>query len=137
MLFRSVLPTFPGSPNGMRSYYSAPEVVFETTLTSEVDLEAGSSPEPNLESGKEKSYILSDIETTDSPPYSDKIGIPPTVIAAARVNPKDRLHKVERLSVDPRTGEPTNVLVRVKDTNSKKGETVLMVDDFLKLVNKS
>ena len=132
-----VLPTFPGSPNGIRSYLSAPEIAFETVLTSDVNLEAGRSPEPNLDSGKEKSYILSDIETTDSPPYSDQVGIPPEVTAVAKVDTKDRLHKIERLSVDPRTGEPTNVLVRVKDANSKKGETVIMVDDFLKLVNKS
>ena len=132
-----VLPNFTGSPNGMRSYVSAPQISFEASLIgADYKIEESPLPEPNIESGTEESFILSDLETADSPAYPKQIGIPGSTDAAARVDPKNPRYSVQRLAIDPRTGEPTNTFVRVIDSNSKKGETVIMIDDFLNLNNK-
>jgi len=132
-----VLPNFTGSPNGMRSYVSAPQISFEASLIgADYKIEESPLPEPNIESGTEESFILSDLETADSPAYPKQIGIPGSIDAAARVDPKNPRYSVQRLAIDPRTGEPTNTFVRVVDSNSKKGETVIMIDDFLNLNNK-
>ena len=133
-----VLPNFSGSPNGMRSYISAPQISFETSVIGAgYEIEESPLPEPNIESGTEESFILSDIETSDSPAYPKQIGISGATVSAARVNPKDPRYSVQRLSIDPRTGQPTNTFIRVIDSNSKKGETVIMIDDFLNLNNKT
>lgn len=74
-----ILPEFPGSPNGVRSFVSAPSISFASVAEDSIEEHA-----QNIGSGYSDAYTLSDIETDDIPVMGDQIGISSRFIAESK-----------------------------------------------------
>ena len=128
-----VLPHYPGIPNAVKKYLSAPEVVFESSTAVRNELEYSTS---QLESGDVNHHILRDIETEDGGINGGFIGDKnPSVTQKRAIDslsgmtlPEAGKNK-ETVSLDynPFTGEKKNI--RVYSVNSKKsqGEEVYII----------
>jgi hypothetical protein len=147
-----LLPDFPGSPNGVRKYVSAPEVTFSSYDGSDSMLDG-----PNIPSGKEDSYVLNEIETVDDGLRPDMIADDPIQKAVEFSNGEGKSLPVpggvtandgsvtvgkqstvktrrttETYDFDPYTGEKRETIVTVTDSNPKKGEQVILIDTYLR-----
>jgi hypothetical protein len=148
-----LLPKFPGSPNGMRKYVSAPQISF-ASYSGKDNLVDG----PNVPSGKVDTYILSEIETVDDGLRPDRIGGTPLQDSISTSNGEGVSLPVERgvslndgtagssnvtlggqsvvksrkrtevLSYDPYTGKEGETTVTITEVNPAKGEQVLFID---------
>lgn len=133
-----VAPSFPGSPNGVRSYTSAPTITFDVSLS-------GVPPEThsgNLMSTNVDNHILTQVETDDSQGPIQAIGTSAVATnesvqgygrqgsAITRAdrqlnNFRSQTQEIE-YEVDPVTGEKKKILARVTTRNPRKGEKVLI-----------
>jgi len=152
-----LLPQFPGSPNGMRKYVSAPQIAFASYGGEETEIVG-----PNVPSGKVNSYILSEIETTDDGTRPDTIGsnslqdavdssnglggsIPIRDIVTANdgtgasstvtVGQQSVVKTRKKTTVydfDPYTGKEGKTTVTVTESNPVRGEEVFTIDTFIR-----
>lgn len=147
-----ILPEVDGIPSGIRSYISAPTISFGAYIG-----DPERSQETPVPSGKEDTYILSNVATEDTERPSGAVGESgksqtESLAGADRedvsrvgrdVRPDDsavgnvgaipsRTRKVVYDS-DPITGKKGRVVGRVVDSNPRKGEEVIAIDGFAKL----
>ena len=152
-----ILPQFPGAPNGVRKYVSAPQVSF-----SSFDGDDESISGPNLTSGNPESYIISEIETVDDGLRPDLPGTSATQSAISASNGTGKSLPIEGTissnsgkggdsnvtmgkqsttkarkkttvyDFDPYTGEKRKTIVTVTESNPVKGENVLTIDAVIK-----
>ena len=133
-----VAPEFPGSPNGVRVYTSAPTITFDMTLS-------GVPPEThggNVNSTNVDNHILTQIATEDNVGPLQSIGTSPVATnesiqgygrEGSAISLKDRplnnfrtqTQEIE-YTVDPITGEKKKIVARVTSHNLRKGEKTLI-----------
>ncbi len=133
-----VTPEFPGSPNGVRSYTSAPTITFDVSLS-------GVPPETpvgNVTSNNVDNHILTQVETDDNVGPLQAIGTSPVAtnesvqgygrqgsaigLKTAPLNNFRNQTQEITYEVDPVTGERKKILARVTNHNPRKGEKVLV-----------
>jgi hypothetical protein len=144
-----ILPDFPGSSNGIRSFVSAPTISFSSVPDSEIK-----EYSQNIPSGNADSYILSDVEVEEMPNTGDGIGVSGISISETKAggnrpevrtagplpgteNDNVMIGKTTRtksrtktvtLDYDPYTGKKGKHTYRVTDSSPSKGEEVLVLD---------
>ena len=133
-----VTPEFPGSPNGVRTYTSAPTITFDVSLS-------GVPPEThsgNVMSTNVDNHILTQVETDDLQGPVQAIGTSAVATnesiqgygrAGSAISRSDmplnnfrsQTQEIEYVT-DPVTGEKKKILARVTTHNPRKGEKVLV-----------
>ena len=128
-------PAFPGAPNPLRRFVSAPQISFDALIVGkEVDVSVPGGPP----SGDAVDYILDDLRTVDEPLPGQSIGGPteassdpkhifPEIASelvgnAVTDDNRTRMIEVDR---DPFTGKKEIKKLHVKTRTNRQGETVL------------
>ena len=94
-----ILPEFPGSSNGVRSFVSAPSISFVSA-----DEQSFEDHSLSIGSGYADAYILDDIELEGAPKIPNQIGVPGISIAEAKAGM--RRSNVRSAKPDPAAGAP-------------------------------
>jgi hypothetical protein len=140
-----IVPDYPGAPNALRKFYSAPSISFDIVETFGEML---SDPMSGPPSGYADSYMLDDLNTDANILPGDGIGRPGGVPAGSNAsqiktgaggsagvnevrtttiggfksgNKENRFVRIEK---DPFSGQEVTKIIVVKTQNRRKGETV-------------
>jgi len=133
-----VAPEFPGSPNGIRVYTSAPTITFDVSLSGVPQDDPGG----NVMSTNVDNHILTQVETDDNVGPLQAIGTSAVATnesvqgygrqgsaIGVKSNPALNNNRTQTqevtYSVDPVTGEKRTILARVTTSIPRKGEKVL------------
>ena len=134
-----IAPDFPGSPNGIRTYTSAPTITFDLSLSG-VPQE---TPQGNVKSTNVDNHILTQVETDDNVGPTQMVGT--SVVATNEsvqgygrqgsaigikneIAPNNFRSQTQEIQyeIDPVTGEKKSLLARVTSHNPRKGEKILI-----------
>jgi hypothetical protein len=134
-----VAPNFPGSPNGIRTYTSAPTITFDLSISG-VPRE---TPQGNVISTNVDNHILTQVETDDNLGPTQMVGTSPVATNESvqgygrngsaigvknEVAPNNFRSQTQEIQyeIDPVTGERKSILARVTSHIPRKGEKILI-----------